>query len=1038
MRSAFIYICFTLVLNIVTNAQDPGFFLNDWQEKTVVFPEHEKVEKSVNEATIYIKVDTGQVLHKVPTYIYGNNAVTWDNGMSKNATAMKDLINLNPHVLRWPGGNLSNNYFWNLSPGQRPTDIPDDMDPWYGQNTADWQMSVNEYYDLLDETNSTGIICVNYSYARYGTGPDPVAKAAHMAAEWVRYDNGRSKFWEIGNENYGNWQAGYKIDVSKNQDGQPEYISGQLYGQHCKVFIDSMRKAAEDVGVDIKIGVVAYDAETSYDPISQVWNEGMMPEVGDVADFLVVHSYFTPYDQNSGVSTILNSHVVPEEIMSAIVSDMNEAEKPMIPVAMTEWNIFAVGSMQQVSYINGMLAALSLGEFIRNDYGLAARWDLVNGWSNGNDHGMFSVGGEPGVDPYNPRAVFFYMYYFQKYVGDRMVQLTQTGSNQVVSYASTFSSGEVGMVMINKSTQNETTLIDFEQFEPGIRYCYHILTGGNDNGSFSRKVLINGFETDEQGGGPDNYESIKAHASKTRGGIFVDLPPLSVVYVLIDKKPPLSYVSSKVDTNASVVSVELSEKVLPFDNALGFEVKINDTLAALSGVQRDTANPYNLHVFLGKAVTNDDIISLSYSGTSVVSFDSIPLQHFSDTLVANQLPGDPVKIEFVCKNSSGELIENCEIIFNDKKLYTGTNGMAFITESEGEYALSAGKKHFEPIFKQRVIVSVDTIITLRFDSARYKVILQAKDKYSGEKLSTFEVSVNARTQKIASNGEVLVDLRAGHHSFSFQSQNYNELHSQFTIESDTTLMVLLERSAANVKFRLKNGTQPLKDALVVFNHDSLYTNSLGICTFESVPVASNYAYEIRKQKFIDLFGSIGLTTDTTIQLQVEKSVANIEFHVTRYSGFLQNAFTVIGQDTVWLNDDGFGKYYNLNKHEIYVYGVYSDNSSNYIDSLYLTNDTTLNIQLGVTNTSNIIANGELIVYPNPADNLLNVKMKLDVRWLEIVNAQGKTILNKEILPGTLNFNIDISGFAEGIYFIRCISKYNEKKAKPIQKVIIQR
>ena len=61
-------------------------------------------------------------------------------------------------------------------------------------------MDVDSFYTILGKTNSTGMITVNYGYARYGTSTDPVAQAAHMAADWVRYDNGRSKFWEIGNE----------------------------------------------------------------------------------------------------------------------------------------------------------------------------------------------------------------------------------------------------------------------------------------------------------------------------------------------------------------------------------------------------------------------------------------------------------------------------------------------------------------------------------------------------------------------------------------------------------------------------------------------------------------------------------------------------------------------------------------------------------------------------------------------------------------------------------------------------------------------
>ena len=109
---------------------------------------------------------------------------------------------------------------------------------------------------MLQQTNNKGIITVNYGYARYGTGNDPVAAAAHLAADWVRYDNGRTKLWEIGNENFGNWEWGYRIDAAVNKDGQPEFLTGALYAQHFKVFADSMQKAAAEMGSTIYIGAV--------------------------------------------------------------------------------------------------------------------------------------------------------------------------------------------------------------------------------------------------------------------------------------------------------------------------------------------------------------------------------------------------------------------------------------------------------------------------------------------------------------------------------------------------------------------------------------------------------------------------------------------------------------------------------------------------------------------------------------------------------------------------------------------------------------
>ena len=60
----------------------------------------------------------------------------------------------------------------------------------------------------------------------------------------------------------------------------------------------------------------------------------------------------------------------------------------MKPIALTEWNIQAVGSKQDVSYVAGMHAAKTIGSIIKNQFGEASRWDMANGWSGGDDMGF--------------------------------------------------------------------------------------------------------------------------------------------------------------------------------------------------------------------------------------------------------------------------------------------------------------------------------------------------------------------------------------------------------------------------------------------------------------------------------------------------------------------------------------------------------------------------------------------------------------------------------------------------------------------------
>jgi hypothetical protein len=221
--------------------------------------------------------------------------------------------------------------------------------------------------------------------------------------------------------------------------------------------------------------------------------------------------------------------------MTYVTNSVSAAGLNQKPLALTEWNIFAVGSKQMISYINGMHAAIVLGELIKNKYAMASRWDLANAYDNGNDHGTFSQGNEPNVPKWNPRPAFFYMYYFQKFFGDHMVSSMVAGTSDILSYASSFSTGESSVVIVNKGSANHVVDLNIVNRGVGEKYYYYTLTGGTDNGEFSLKVNVNDAAPTYSAGGPNNYATIPAKAVPIPGGIKISAPAHSVVYVLVDK-----------------------------------------------------------------------------------------------------------------------------------------------------------------------------------------------------------------------------------------------------------------------------------------------------------------------------------------------------------------------------------------------------------------------------------------------------------------------------------------------------------------------
>lgn len=286
------FVCATSVFAQTTNC-----FLEDFEPKNAVIPISVAAEKTTDAptATVTLAADT---LGKISKYVFGNAIAVWMGNQTANTKFLKNTQLLNPSLIRFPGGSWSNIFFWNGT----PTDVPDSAYDSSGNRAKfyaisgknDWPTTTESYYKLRQQTGSQGLVTVNYGYARYGLSENPVAQAAHLAAQWVRYDKGRTKFWEIGNENGGPWEAGWKINTKTNKDGQPEIITGKLYGQHFKVFADSMRAAAAEVGAQIYIGaqILHYDGTTSWNSVDKTWNAGVFSEVGDGADFYVVHNYF--------------------------------------------------------------------------------------------------------------------------------------------------------------------------------------------------------------------------------------------------------------------------------------------------------------------------------------------------------------------------------------------------------------------------------------------------------------------------------------------------------------------------------------------------------------------------------------------------------------------------------------------------------------------------------------------------------------------------------------------------------------------------
>jgi hypothetical protein len=535
-----IYILFLGALVISQSrlfGQDNNCFLKDFQPKTALLPESIDEEQPEGKASVLITIK-GDTIGKISKYVFGNALAAWC-GPYTNASLVKCTKLLAPTLLRFPGGSWADGWFLN----KVPSDVPDsiyDGTTWDGKTAkknkfggnsgkdGGWKTTTDQYYALRDNTDvNEGLITINYAYARYGTSKNPVAQAAHMAADWVRYDAGQTKFWEIGNENGGPWEYGWMIDTLKNQDGQPQFISGELYGKQFKVFVDSMKSAAKEVGNKIYVGgqvIAGGGASGKWGDINNSWNKGFFKEVGDTVDFYVIHNYF---DNSTNIKSVLTNPIKSlKSNVDYVNNDIKKYSASVKPFALTEYNM-SPGALanESRSYINGMQAVVLICELIKNNFGLGARWFLNT---------MLAGDGYDSNYSNHPYAEFYYLAYLQKYIGDMAVNATTSNSN-VLCYASRYSSGETGLVVVNKDTVQQTITVSTDLVGVGRKYYSYTFTSDKDSGDFSPNVYINGMGSSSFQFGPFNQLfDIKAKAYTFDNEIKFSLPGRSIKMITIE------------------------------------------------------------------------------------------------------------------------------------------------------------------------------------------------------------------------------------------------------------------------------------------------------------------------------------------------------------------------------------------------------------------------------------------------------------------------------------------------------------------------
>ena len=517
---------FLFILGINTlfsmNAQLNSFH-EDWEPRSFEINFNNlDLQNEINSlASVQISVNKNNVLAQILPSHFGTNLTHFlGQSVINDQEFMSNIKNLGKTILRYPGGNGSNQFFWD---GNVPSSILNDAQISVSNliDGSGWRISPHDFKQVLDSTGGTGIIAVNASYARYGTSSNPIQTAASYAANFVRHMNitlgANIKYWEVGNENYGSWQAGYIVDG--------DTIDGTKYGDIFNVFADSM-KAADN---SIKVGAVLFPHDGNYNS----WSKKVLQKVENKADFLIVHDYFRrkPNPNNVTYQEMLTSLDEVQQDMSnvnnMIVSYTNKPSG-YYPIAMTEFN--SKTGEREIAMANAIFVVQAIAEQIKNGFASSILWSFQNGLdSHGGDHGM-TARNSPILNDHSPRPVFFIYHYLQQFLGDELV-FSYSNDSDVKAYVSSFSSGPdaLGFLLVNSSSNSK--IVELDDIAIGNKnnfYWYEVYA----NNETDKKIFINGQTSSFIEGGPDDYSSIPAYYREVNSNYKFELKPYSVNFIV--------------------------------------------------------------------------------------------------------------------------------------------------------------------------------------------------------------------------------------------------------------------------------------------------------------------------------------------------------------------------------------------------------------------------------------------------------------------------------------------------------------------------
>jgi len=389
-------------------------------------------------ATVNVSVNADEGNGTIPSTGYGLNTAVWDSQMN-SSTTQSLLSSAGVGMLRYPGGSYGDIYNWqdNTAPGG-----------YVAPGTG-----FDQFMGTAKAVGAQPILIANY-----GTGTPA------EAAAWVRYANVTQgygdKYWEIGNEIYGNGYYGNGWEADNHSSKSPT-----TYADNFLQYSTAMKA----VDPSIQLGAVLTLPGNWPDGVlaagdSADWNHTVLSLAGSAIDFVIVHWY----PSGSSASNALGEPAQLTGELAQLRQEIDQyagAHAPDIRIALTEMN----SNVDEDTQPDALFAADSYMTALEQGVFTVDWWDTRNGPStistapdgatDFGDYGVISSGTcvgsvcEPAAN--TPFPTYYAISMLSKIgrPGDLMVG-AGTDQSLVTAHAVRQANGDLSVMLVNKDPNN--------------------------------------------------------------------------------------------------------------------------------------------------------------------------------------------------------------------------------------------------------------------------------------------------------------------------------------------------------------------------------------------------------------------------------------------------------------------------------------------------------------------------------------------------------------------------------------------------------